>query len=63
MASTAAPAATDVRKETAALFAGIGFLTELQAKDLEIGIFNGTICYARDKGVPLTWKSDAFREI
>ena len=54
---------TDIRKQTTALFASIGFLTELQAKDLEIGIFNGTIGYARDKGVPLTWKSDAFREI
>ena len=64
-AAAAAPAAgaTDIRKETGALFASIGLLSEVQAKDLEIGIYNGTISYAREKNVPLTWKSDAFREV
>jgi len=30
---------------------------ELQAKDLEIGVFNATIDYANNYGIQLSWKS------
>jgi len=35
-------------------------LTELEAADLEIGIFNATIDYANSLKIPLSWSSDLF---
>ena len=32
-------------------------IPELQAKDLEIGVFNSTIDYAKNYGIQLSWKS------
>jgi hypothetical protein len=32
-------------------------IPELQAKDLEIGVFNATIDYANNYGIQLSWKS------
>jgi len=32
-------------------------IPELQAKDLEIGVFNATIDYAKNYGIQLSWKS------
>jgi DNA-directed RNA polymerase subunit M/transcription elongation factor TFIIS len=38
-------------------------LTEIEAKDLEIGIYNSTIDYALLKGFPASWLCDAFVEV
>lgn len=38
-------------------------LTEIQSKDLEIGIYNFCIDYATDNQIPLTWNCDAFLEL
>jgi DNA-directed RNA polymerase subunit M/transcription elongation factor TFIIS len=35
-------------------------LTELEAVDLEIGVFNATIDYANSLKIPLSWSSDLF---
>ena len=37
-------------------------LTELEAKDLEIGIFNASIDYANSLKIPLSWSNDLFAE-
>lgn len=37
-------------------------LSDLEAQDLEIGIFNATIDYAGVHRMPLTWSSAAFQE-
>jgi len=38
-------------------------LTEEQAKDLEIGIYNSTIEYASKNKIPLSWNSELFIEV
>lgn len=38
-------------------------LTEVQAKDLEIGVYNYCIDYATEHLIPLTWNSDMFKEL
>ena len=38
-------------------------LSEVKAKDLEIGIYNFSIDYATKKNIPLTWECNIFREI
>jgi transcription elongation factor S-II len=38
-------------------------LTEEQAKDLEIGIYNATIEYASKNKIPLSWNSELFIEV
>lgn len=40
----------------------IADLSPLEAKDLEIGIFNATIDYAAANRIPLSWQSDVFME-
>jgi len=50
-----------VRDETLELLSQLN-LTELEAKDLEIGIYNSTIDYCSDNSIPLTWSNDLFRE-
>jgi hypothetical protein len=50
------------RGETVRVFTGIG-LSDVQARDLEIGIYNASLDYASDHGIPLTWKSDLFCEV
>ena len=67
-AATAAPPAppdpaVDVREKTRGLFTGLGFLDEFACNDVEVGIYNKAISYARERAVPLSWKSDAFREV
>jgi len=37
-------------------------LTELEAKDLEIGVFNASIDYANSLKIPLSWSNDLFAE-
>lgn len=39
-----------------------GLVTPLEAKDIEIGIYNATIDYAFMQHIPLTWNSDLFVE-
>lgn len=48
-----------IRADTRELFQGIG-LSEVYAKDLEIGIYNTMIDYATEHGIPLSWASDVF---
>jgi transcription elongation factor S-II len=38
-------------------------LSDIEAQDAEIGLFNSTIDYCNQNRVPLTWKSDMFTEI
>jgi DNA-directed RNA polymerase subunit M/transcription elongation factor TFIIS len=38
-------------------------LSELESQDLEIGIFNSSIDYAKLKGVPASWMCDIFVEV
>jgi len=38
-------------------------LTEMEAKDLEIGIFNACIDYAAAKGFPASWLCEPFLEV
>jgi DNA-directed RNA polymerase subunit M/transcription elongation factor TFIIS len=37
-------------------------LTDIEAKDLEIGIFNSSIDYANSLKIPLSWSCDLFAE-
>lgn len=37
-------------------------LPEIEAKDLEIGIYNSTIDFASANRIPLSWSSDHFKE-
>jgi DNA-directed RNA polymerase subunit M/transcription elongation factor TFIIS len=54
--------ATELRKRVQQLFRKLS-LTELQAKDLEIGIYNWTIDYAKANNIPLSWSADSFNEL
>jgi hypothetical protein len=38
-------------------------LAHIQAKDLEIGIFNATLDYAKNNRIPLSWISEVFQEV
>ena len=38
-------------------------ITEIQSKDLEIGIYNSSIDYATENNIPLTWNSEVFTEL
>ena len=50
------------RDNTRSVFLSLG-LTKIQADDIEIGIYNATIDYSKNNGIPLTWKSEIFTEI
>lgn len=52
----------DIRERTRGLFQTIG-LSELQTKDLEIGIYNYTIDYATENNIICSWQFELFREI
>ena len=52
----------DLRPKVVDLFRKLN-LTEIQAKDLEIGIYNSSIEYASTHQIPLSWTSDSFMEI
>lgn len=43
-------------------FQEIAGLGALEAKDLEIGIYNASIDYAAAKRIPLSWASDVFQD-
>ena len=50
------------RPEVVRCFQDVG-LSSLEARDLEIGIYNATIDYAADRNVTASWKTDLFCEI
>ncbi len=52
---------TEIRQKVRDLFAQIG-LTEDQAKDLEIGVYNHIVEYATTNNIVRSWQSDVFRE-
>ena len=52
----------DKREEVQNLLAALN-LTSIEAKDLEIGIYNATIDYCGQNEIPLTWNSDVFSEV
>jgi hypothetical protein len=51
----------DYRNGICDLLKSIG-LDELEAKDLEIGIYNATIDWASEENVPRAWDSELFTE-
>jgi transcription elongation factor S-II len=53
---------TDIREQTQELFHKLN-LTDSEAKDLEIGIYNASIEYAETNKIPLSWNSEFFVEI
>ncbi len=53
---------TAIRDQVFELLNKIG-LTDLEAKDLEIGIYNVTLDIAKDNKIPLNWNSDDFKDI
>ena len=52
----------EMRQNIVQLFKKIG-LTELQAKDLEIGVFNASIDYAKENNITASWESEPFHEL
>ena len=55
--SSAAPL---IRDDVVQLFQGL--VAPLEAKDIEIGIYNATIDFAMLNKIPLTWQSDLFKD-
>lgn len=51
-----------VRDEVVCLLETVG-LSQVQAKDMEIGIFNSMIEYASQNAIPLTWLCSLFRDV
>ena len=51
----------EIRELTAKLMEDLG-LSELEAKDLEIGIYNATIDYASANKISLSWTSELFQD-
>lgn len=62
-ATDAVIGAPDVRQTTRDLFARLGFLDDAAVRGTEVGIYNAAIAYARERAIPLSWKSEAFTEI
>ena len=50
----------EIRNKIKDLFVNNIGLTDIEAKDLEIGIFNSSIDYANSLKIPLTWSSHLF---
>ena len=62
MTSAAAAAnAALVREDVTQLFQGL--VSAIEAKDIEIGIYNSTIDFASANRIPLSWHSDVFNEV
>lgn len=53
---------TPLRDEVCGLLEQAG-LAEVQARDMEIGIFNCSIEYATEHEIPVTWACELFQEI
>lgn len=60
--SVSATQGNPIRDEVTAILSDAG-LSEAQAKDMEIGIFNYTISYASEQSIPLTWMCELFKEV
>ena len=52
----------EVRNQLIELFKNDLDLSDIEAKDLEIGIFNSSIDYANSLKIPLSWSCDLFAE-
>lgn len=52
----------EIRKNVADIYRKMG-LSDNQAIDLEIGVYNFCIDYAKERLIPLTWTSDVFKEL
>lgn len=57
---TTAPSVNLIREDVTQIFQGL--VSALEAKDIEIGIYNATIDFASANKVPLSWQSDVFYE-
>jgi len=53
---------TDIRTEVVHILRSF-VNSDLEAKDIEIGIFNSSIDYARQNKIQLSWNCDQFKEI
>jgi len=51
-----------IRNEVALMFETAG-LTDIQSKDMEIGVFNFAIEHASINNIPLTWLCELFRDV
>ena len=51
---------SELRENVLKIFSKLS-ITQIQAKDLEIGIYNNCIDYAIDKKIPLRWESEMFK--
>lgn len=51
-----------MRENIRKLYQTVG-LNELEAKDLEIGVYNGSLEYANSQGIILSWACELFKEI
>jgi DNA-directed RNA polymerase subunit M/transcription elongation factor TFIIS len=58
----AAAYGASIRERVTECFNEIG-LGDVQAKDLEIGVYNYSIDYASDNKIPLNWLSEMFQEL
>ena len=54
--------ANTIRENTILIFKNLD-LSDIEIKDIEIGIFNASIDYANENKIPLSWNSEQFREI
>jgi len=52
----------EIRDKTKDLFKGLK-LSDIQSKDLEIGIYNYCIDYATEHQIPLSWACELFKEL
>lgn len=52
----------EIRTEAVHRFEELG-LTELEAKDLEIGVFNKTIDYCSENKIPCNWNATGFEQV
>lgn len=52
----------EYRTYTRAMFEKLG-LSEIESQDLEIGVFNATIDYAKENNIVSSWSFELFREV
>jgi DNA-directed RNA polymerase subunit M/transcription elongation factor TFIIS len=52
----------EARNKLVELFKNDLHLSDIEARDLEIGIFNSTIDYANSLKIPLSWSNDLFAD-
>lgn len=52
----------EIRKKVVELYKSL-IITDDEATDIEIGVYNFSIDYATEHLIPLTWSSDVFKEL